>query len=175
MRATGASIGGKRTVRDFLHGTEIEEIATELIALYHPHLQNLNIAYYFNLKPKKTKGRIALGTCEKATGLFAQVYAAEMGWDCDEFFTIKIYKLTWDQLTAAQRRALIDHELCHAWAEEDKEGKVTLKLLPHDMEEFAVIVKRHGLWLPDVQLMAEAIASAQTRLTFEESNERAAA
>lgn len=45
-----------------------------------------------------------------------------------------------------QRRALVDHELCHCRLEGDDP-----EIVPHDIEEFNVIIQRHGVWLPSME------------------------
>lgn len=64
---------------------------------------------------------------------------------------IEINKQAWDPLNKKQKRALIDHELCHCLWDVEK----GLYMRTHDVEEFSEIIKRHGLWQPDVQLFAE--------------------
>lgn len=61
--------------------------------------------------------------------------------DDDYAFLICIAADTWPGLTAAQRTAVVDHELCHCVV--DSDGPTTIG---HDYEEFAAIIERHGLW-----------------------------
>lgn len=59
----------------------------------------------------------------------------------------------------AKKRALIDHELCHAQVCRDEEGEIKrdsrgrlcCRTRGHDLEEFREIVKRHGQWKSDIQ------------------------
>lgn len=79
----------------------------------------------------------------------------------DPFFVITIWQGAWNfALDERQKKALTDHELCHLMAEEamDKQGNETLKLslLPHDLEEFNAVVRRHGMWLDDVEKLVKA-------------------
>ena len=67
----------------------------------------------------------------------------------------------WFLLTPAQKVALIDHELCHFGREEDeKTGEVTYVTLPHDVEEFAAVVQRWGIWKHDLERFARAVTDA---------------
>jgi hypothetical protein len=58
--------------------------------------------------------------------------------------------------------ALVDHELCHAWAladqdeDNDEADPVKLSLRPHDLEEFSCIVRRHGMWREDIEDFVES-------------------
>jgi hypothetical protein len=74
----------------------------------------------------------------------------------------------WDVLPQKTKVALVDHELCHAWAEanqkEDDDGEaepVKLSMRPHDLEEFSCIVRRHGLWREDVEDFVENALKAR--------------
>ena len=71
---------------------------------------------------------------------------------------------------------MVDHELCHAWAEvkqkkddsdSDEEletdNPVRLGVKPHDLEEFSCIVRRHGLWRDDIQDFVEAALKAKPK------------
>jgi putative metallopeptidase len=58
-----------------------------------------------------------------------------------------------ENIDGKQRRALVDHELNHLNIDIDT-GKYSL--LPHDLEEFSGIVRRHGLWRDSVKFFIEA-------------------
>jgi hypothetical protein len=101
--------------------------------------------------------------------------------DCDRFvpeelenglFVIEISLYVWNRLSPRKQVALLDHELSHCWAEEDdKSGKQVLSLLPHDLEEFATIAGRHGLWSDDITtFMAAANDHGQLTLFDSESD-----
>jgi len=83
------------------------------------------------------------------------------------------------------REALLDHELCHATLKEDSygepvrdaRGRLVYRTRKHDIEEFACIPERHGLWKHDLERFAQAIrrADAQPKLPIEPPDERPAA
>lgn len=58
----------------------------------------------------------------------------------------------WQEMTALQREAYMDHELCHC---DFKMGYARMR--DHDIEEFHCIVERYGLWKPDLAKFGEAI------------------
>lgn len=139
----------------------VREIATQLIHEHHPHLTNASIRYVFRSEAQSKGGKLVLGTARKITGLNAYLFALALGTDPEDFFVIEIARDTWEVLNLKQQHALVDHELHHCAL--DDEGK--LLIVPHDIEEFCAIVRKHGLWEPTLELFAaqinEAVARAQ--------------
>jgi len=126
-------------------------IATAIIPMLHKHLLDAKVSYLF-VEEKHERDRIKLGHAAKASTklrFLAQVdYIVEFNWTA------------WSDLTAAQRVALVDHELCHCAGKDDK-GKWVEK--GHDVEEFTAIVGRWGPWTGDLQQFGRVMA-AQLRL-----------
>jgi hypothetical protein len=141
---------------------EVREIAERLITKYHQHLLDFNVKleYVFVDKTPKAKGIEIWGTCRKVSSLNAFLANAQDG--SDPFFVITISEPVWDVLPPDKREALVDHELCHAWAEasqkedDDESDPVKLSVRPHDLEEFSCIVRRHGLWRDNVKSFVDA-------------------
>lgn len=118
---------------------EVEEYAKPLISKYHTHLVNCKIAYLFKNKKITLKGREVVATAEKVSPKNKVL----SGYD----FIITVSYPKWKELDEAIKHAAIDHELAHCWVEDDeKTGETKIKILPHDVEEFGEIVKRHGLY-----------------------------
>lgn len=142
---------------------EVEEIGRELIHYYHEHLVNTRVDFCFvaqvdeegNTQPMMKKGKEHWGDARRITGL-----NAHLAGDANPFFCIEISQHAWERMEPLQRRALVDHELCHCFVEDDK-----LTLLPHDIEEFGSIVSRYGLWRNDVKNFAHIVQ--QLRLDLE--------
>jgi len=128
-------------------------IAEEMIPKFHDHLSRSRIEYVFLSETPNTKGKELYGRARKKGGLDAFL-AAQLESEPADFFVIEFSKPIWDQLTKNQKHALVDHELSHCWL--DEEG--ALKILPHDVEEFSGVIKRHGLWRPDIEHFAEIAA-----------------
>lgn len=140
--------------------TEVQKVAEGLIKNFHPHLNGATIVYLFQNKRDRatgaavipiSKGKPVLGQAKLVTGLNAFLVSGATRTDGDEidpFFVLLITKPAWDRMKAAQRQALVDHELCH-FGIDDESGKPTL--IPHDLEEFNAIVRRHGLWEESVE------------------------
>ena len=127
----------------------VKAVADELIPKYHQHLLDFSVKmeYRFIDKIPKKGGMEVWGSCRKISSLSASL--AQDNPDGDPFFVIVISAPIWDVLPDDKRKALVDHELCHAGAEyndDDENPAVKLFLKPHDMEEFACIVRRHGMW-----------------------------
>lgn len=139
---------------------EVREIALELIPQYHSHLEEfgVRIEYVFSDKTPMRKGKQTWGVCRKVTSLNAflsQEKNEEMA-ETKPFFVLVISKPIWDTLQENKRKALVDHELSHAGAELDENGELKLHIIPHDLEEFSAIVRRHGMWREDVKEFVDA-------------------
>lgn len=140
---------------------EVKEIALELIPQHHSHLQEfgVRIEYVFSDKTPMRKGKQTWGICRKVTSLNAYLSQEKNDDDTTEtkpFFVLIISKPIWDTLTESKRKALVDHELSHAGAELDENDELKLHIIPHDLEEFSSIVRRHGMWREDVKEFVDA-------------------
>lgn len=139
---------------------EVKEVADKLIPKYHQHLLDFNVRvdYLFIDKIPMKGGKEVWGSCRKITNLNAYL-AKDKQSGGDPFFVITIAQPVWDVLPPNDREALVDHELCHASAEattKDDEDVVKLSINPHDMEEFAAIVRRHGMWRDSIEEFVKA-------------------
>lgn len=153
---------------------ELAKRAKPIIAKHHQDLalHGVEPLWVWRSKAAKSKGRLVLGKARKLTGLAASLlYAAEaaggdaQGGDIDpdesvERFVIEIAEDTWLDLSTKQKDALLDHELAHLWVDEDDDGNAVLSLRGHDVEEFASVIRRHGLWKPDLENFGAAIEDA---------------
>jgi len=150
----------------YFEATDVSEIAEDLISKYHQHLIDFSvrIRYVFVDKTLTSGGKDVWGTCRKVSGLNA--YLEGKNDDGESFFVITISKEIWNILPLEKKKALVDHELCHAWAELKKSKKkdedpnvdchVKLGIKTHDLEEFSCIVRRHGLWREDIEDFVES-------------------
>jgi hypothetical protein len=154
----------------------IREIAEELIDRHYPHLQDAKdvIEYYI----REDNGVKWLGKCKKCTA-FERFQTGHMFY----IFVISdaFYGFSTEQLTA-----LVDHELYHivrkegpveqdpitkewtrrTWA--DKNDPDSWSIREHDIEEFSVIVDRHGLWNRALERFAESTRNAPHQMTIDE-------
>jgi predicted SprT family Zn-dependent metalloprotease len=127
-----------------------EAIAKLLITVFHRHLRGRPMAYLWQQSMERN-GKITLGKATKAGG--------KVRFFGDVEFVIDFNWTWWRKLSARERIALVDHELTHCDA---VEGVPTMK--PHDVEEFSEIVRKWGLWQPDLEHFGEAVREAQMSL-----------
>ena len=137
---------------------KVVHLAEELIALYHESLANAKIALIFRDEAPVTDGRATLGKAMKVSPQWKPLLK-----DQTTDFVIWLAYDRWEHLDNKQKRALLDHELCHCFL--DHEGRA--KIRGHDIEEFAVIIQRHGAWNDSIKLVQRAI-NRQLPLDFDE-------
>jgi hypothetical protein len=133
-------------------------IALSLIAAYHPDLAEARILYLFTSARRKKCDRVRLGSAQRLSTL--QRYLSRKDRDdaaTEVDFIILLSFSDWNLMTEMQQIALVDHELCHCGVRLGDSGDRTYYLKGHDIEEFADIIKRHGLWKPDLEETAKAI------------------
>ena len=149
---------------------EVKAVADKLIPKYHQHLidNDVRVDYVFIDKTPKSKGREIWGRCRKVSGLGAFLANDQQG--SDPFFVIEISEDVWDVLPSDKREALVDHELCHAYAVPAEE-ETKLSVEPHDLEEFVCIVRRHGLWRDDVEAFVNAARDNKDQKSSEAASE----
>jgi hypothetical protein len=141
---------------NYKEAPEVKKIANELIPKYHSHLEEFNVRvdYLFMDKIPMKGDNEVWGQCRKITSLNAYLAADKISGG-DPFFVIIISEPIWDILPPEARVSLVDHELCHCSSEyqekEDQEPVLKLSCKPHDMEEFACIIKRYGAWRQEIQ------------------------
>jgi hypothetical protein len=129
---------------------------------HHPHLDEAKIAVAWMLDVKaNVDGFLMLGKCKKQSDLDREMREFD--------FVIFINATAWKHLNEKQRAALVDHELHHAGVAEDKKtgepvlderGRRVYRIKKHDIEEFAGVVKRHGLYKADLATFAKACSEA---------------
>lgn len=135
-------------------------ILKDLRDKYHRHLKEARIALAWRKNFKTDRdGHIILGKCVKASELHRQLAP----YDFVILLNEEVWKAT--QFTEEKKRALIDHELCHAAVATDRngdpvrndQGRIVYRMRKHDIEEFRDIVQRHGCYKQDLEAFAEAI------------------
>jgi len=140
VRLDGFSENGK-----FSYAKNAHEIAARVIDKWHSGITEAKIAYLFkDVDNWTSKGKI----------IMARTYKVPEQWQFLSGYDVLVVINfpVWCDLNSKQREALIDHELCHVHKEKnEKTGATTWNLVDHDVEEFAVIVQRHGLWMPDLK------------------------
>ncbi len=118
--------------------------AENLIQNFHPVLGSARIAFVFRSEAQKQGDRFILGQCTKVPVKF-QPY---LEYD----YVIWLSEQDYMAMDDLRREALIDHELMHC-----KFGANGWTIRPHDIQEFADVIRRHGVWSPDILKVEEAI------------------
>lgn len=130
---------------------EVADIADELIAAHHVDLQGFRIEYLFMDSTPMSGGGLVWGRARRVSGwpAYLEQFGAHGADDSfrpvEPFGVIEISWPVWCGLNKRQKRALVDHELCHFRPDFDEEPPV-LKIRRHDIEEFIPVLRRHGLW-----------------------------
>lgn len=137
-------------------------IAAELIKSVpaHADLADVRIEYVFIDKAPVSRGRLVLGRARKVSGLAAFLATpsrSEVSVEPSPLFVIEISEDMWVDMDDARRRALVDHELTHCRVDFDTDTP-KLSIRGHDFEEFAAIIRRHGLWSSASQSIGAAVA-----------------
>lgn len=151
-------------------GAPMYRLLRELVDAHHEDLRDAKIALAWNLAWKADlDGRVTLGQCRRLSDLERELFALE-AFD----FVIVLREAFWMDLhvAAAQRRALLDHELCHAAITiggdgepvVDERGRLVYRTRKHDIEEFAEIADRHGCWKKDLEYFAHALDRARDKV-----------
>ena len=149
--------------------TEPYRILAEIRKKDHAHLEEAKIGLAWRIGWKAdTDKHLKLGQCRKRGDLDREL---------DSFdFIIMLNDEAWPSLNDAQKRALIDHELCHAALSLDSDGsqkyndrdRLVCRIKKHDVEEFRCIVDRHGLWTQDLEEIAKAAINDAKRPLLED-------
>ena len=143
-----------------------------LIVGYHEHLKDARIALAWNLAWKAdVDGRLCLGKCKKGSDLDRELH----GYD----FVILLNQEAFATMQPAQRVAILDHELSHAQVKLDDEtaeparderGRTCYRIKKHDLEEFADVVERNGIYKGDIAAFCKAAVRAKKQPLLEKVN-----
>lgn len=132
--------------KDWVRLIAAETIVDTLIPKYHRHLSSANIVCLARPKAAKKNGKASWAKASKESPL-VQALMEDKHEPVD--YLIVFGKDVWDTLPPPARIALVDHELHHFLGQDDVTGEWGME--PHDIEEFAAIIKRYGPWRPDVE------------------------
>lgn len=117
--------------------------AEMLIDKYHPWLRDARIAFVMRSEAQKQGGFLIHGQTSKVPDKF-QAYL-------DYDYLIWLAEDSYMANSSDWREALIDHELCHC-----KYGANGWTLRKHDLNDFSIIIARHGFWSDDLQRASHA-------------------
>ncbi len=136
----------------FQDADQPKAIAEVLVGALHRELVGASIAYLFREKMRRG-GHVQLGSAGRASAKLEYLTGLD--------FVIEFNWTAWGQLSPAQRIACVDHTLCHCTKDSDSGFYV---LRHPDVAEFGEIVRRHGLWYPELRAFGLDVRSAQRDL-----------
>lgn len=119
---------------------DLTTLAREIIEEHHPDLVTADILFLMRDPPAKSKGQEVLGKARLSTPVERALTRRDLA------FTIEIQEEWWGTAKHSQRKALLDHELCHCVGDIDADGGPAWGLRGHDIEEFFDVIERHGSW-----------------------------
>lgn len=131
--------------RIYDNAESVEAVAKTLIPSYHPELATARIRYVYVDKASNKGGKVQLIKVRKVSGVLQFLL------DLD--FLVEVPLDKWNELSAAQRNALVDHGLERCYGQEDEEdpgAPMKWVLRDPDVQEFGTILRRHGAWNPDL-------------------------
>ncbi len=147
---------------EFTDALDVQAMAATLIKEIHKHLAEAKIRYLFREGPWERQKKETWGTAQRITGQVKYL----TGYD----FIITISREVWQSNITFRREmmeALLDHELQHCCKDEDQAGNNVWYIQGHDVEDFASIVRRHGLWSEElIRLMKVSEEYAQGQIDF---------
>lgn len=124
---------------------EVVELVEEIRDLWHEHLEFTNIGILMRAEAPRSKGMVTMGAVKRAPEEL-RVYGKHID------VILWLAGDVWETLTEEQRRALVDHELCHL----RRSNSGDIIIVGHDFEEFNAVIRRHGLWWQDAETTIEA-------------------
>ena len=126
---------------EYVGSPEVEAVAQALIGRHgrFDPLLPFRIAYLERLGPPSGEGESILAKVQKAPAVWRDVAGVDL--------VVWVWRAVWTELEPRQREALVAHELCHVFVTD----KGSLKLQPHDLEEFSWVVRQYGPWKLDIE------------------------
>lgn len=148
----------------------LEALAKKIIEEHRPELGLLNIAYMFRDEAPVSDGKVTAGMCVRVDDRNRTLH--------DFDFMIEISQDVWMAAPDDRfRTAIMDHELGHCGIRVDKEGSIVFNentgrpktyIKKHDLEEFVVVLERHGAYHAALRQFLDAF---ETHKATEEGHE----
>ena len=117
-----------------------EEMAQELIntapELAYIKNSQVRIIYLVSNQAKKSGSKIVHGECEKIP--------AKYRWAIPADFSITLFAPNNEHMNDRQLEILLFHELLHVGIEPADNGEESYSIVPHDLEDFKVVIDKFG-------------------------------
>ncbi len=146
---------------------EYNDNFSHLIDLFEKNL----IGFYFRKDNPKWAGK-----CKKTTEFEREITG--------KLIFIFVNQKWWNVTNTKQHKALLDHEMSHIGRKNDEpeyckeigifkrwnpaDNPSSWCIIEHDIEEFAGVVERHGLWELGIERIADACAIHERQMTINE-------
>jgi hypothetical protein len=120
--------------------TLFEEMAQGLIntapELAYIKNSQVRIIYLVSNQAKKSGSKIVHGECEKIP--------AKYRWAIPADFSITLFEPNNEHMNDKQLEILLFHELLHVGIEPADNGEESYSIVPHDLEDFKVVIDKFG-------------------------------
>jgi len=141
---------------------DAQNLAVPLIDAHHEHLQQARILWLFTTSKRTRGGHVTLGSASRSNPLQRFLSSGNESVQTGHDYIVLIDEGRWKRALATQRAALVDHLLCRMVQREvanKRTGEITRSwgTVGPDIEEFSDVILRHGVWLPEQQVMAQAM------------------
>ena len=122
-----------------------EKLVNSELELLYIKNSNVQITFLESEHPKKNNLSVVYGECEKV--------AQKNKWAINADFTITFFKPNVKRFTQKQLEILMFHELLHVGiARNEETGEETYSIIPHDLEDFKLIIDKYGTdWADEIQ------------------------
>lgn len=128
---------------------EVYELVWDMIKKTHPRLADATVRVLFKEKLGTSHGMAQIGKPEVADAKMVFLASVDLIVWLDSGF--------WAMATPEQRLALVDHELTHFVMKTDSDGNEGYQLRHHDVEEFAEVIERRGMWQEELVRFGDAL------------------
>lgn len=151
-------------------GSEVTNLLEKVMSEHHKILRDNNFLILFKHGGWESKGRTILGRAKVVTEDMRSTFGKDA--------VIYLNREAWVFLTPEQKNYLLDHELCHLDIVQDKnfdtvtapDGRPKLTTVPHDLEDFVSVIKRHGIIMEDVKRLVRVLGDAK-QITLDDVTE----
>lgn len=138
----------EKNLKNFIEDPSLVELANKVIN--ENKLDYLNQVKIKYLLVDKYISKTCIGKCIKAN--------KELKYFTQIDYIIEISKDVWDQIDDKAREIIIYHELLHILLKINREGKLTTKILDHDIKDFSTIIKKYGVdWFKKFKITVSSI------------------
>ena len=153
----------------------VMEMFRKVKSQHFPELKNAKVKVLFDLKKRKSAGRVIVGRIVKTNDLIRHLTKnanAEEGYD----FVITLDRKCWDHITDEDRVKILRHELRHVSFDLESEDK-PYKLVNHSILDFyeEVEINQHDpRWRERVATLTEDIYEQEKEVRLEKKKKAGA-